>query len=277
MDFSHVIASIKGNKTCQDIGYSNKRLGEFTEKTLGNVALMLPVRLGIPQVFCPEPEEGNGNMSLFGSGRDKNGTHYNYGTEFHHLSALPLATAVRYLLDETSTRMDLYCRLMWENDLLGDSWRDLPHTLREEPKLLAFCAGMDDRFYRRPTSTHSGNVAASEAICPGYGEEYERGRIIMGKHVGRDHKFGSRIRDYISFGIAMELTDEAPKNFTFMVNIGRYPYPHSDTHGWLREFPADPADTPKSIAEKILDAVQIKPLNAPEEEATETQNTGMRM
>lgn len=276
MRFSDVTASVADKDRSGVMFSSDRGMIEFANKVMEAVARDLPKRLGISPVFCPMPGEGSGGIFRFGKGRDEMGFRYDYGSELHYLAALPLTSAVRWLLDNTSTRMDKYAGFLRDSGY-GGAGDGLDEMLRNEAAI-AFCAGLDDRWYRRPTMSREENIAASEKLCPSFGEHYERGRTIINRLLGRGVQSpdaGSRIRDYISFGIAMDFRPET--TFMFMANIGRWPYPHSDTHNWLAEFPANASDTADSIAEKLLGVVQIEQLRPTEAAPTETESAGMRM
>lgn len=255
MNFSDVIAEVGNNTNPSTVALSaNHSMIRFAQKTLEEVAKQLPERLGINPIFCPKKEDVGGGIFRFGKGKDQHGLNYDYHNELHYLMALPMASAVRWLLDGKGDHMEMYGDILRENAYMGHRGETL-HQLLCREEALAFCAGMDDRWYRRPM-TREANIAESEEACPGFGEDYERGRLAMLRC-----KRGSRIRNYLSFGIVTDFTEttRAFSSFSFMVNVHRNPYPPSDTRRWLSEFAAHAGDTPQEVAERVLDAVSPRP------------------
>lgn len=253
----------------------------FLVDTLKTMARLLPNKIQIDPVFCPNEKNIDiGNIAYDVQYGWKTGqTMEKHSSWF--TAALPLPTAVRYLLDGKSARHDEYISLLRGH--FTDYFKTpLAELLRREPQAIAFCHGLDNHVdweypacKRKimPEAIHASTDPINHSPGPRYINWYTKGREAakyIGKEniaTGKEWQFGI-IYDYLC--IAMEI-----ENGNIICNIGfsDKPSPSSDDLQYMREIDTRDVDSPESLGLKIM--TYFQPEQRLQEETQESPSMQM--
>lgn len=187
-----------------------------------------------------------------------------YGRERHYQGMRDIPRPMRLFLDDYCLHEREWLKVLGEQGYVTGN-ATLAETLAASPEALAFMLGANDRRARANYNTDEKNLALSEEIVPGYGEEYEAGRLFgdrvtVYKYDG-DHKgiFGKdRVRPrvqrerihlclVINEGAKLPLVMAECRIEAYGGGIG------SVNKNWEVRITPNREDTPADVARKIID------------------------
>lgn len=187
-----------------------------------------------------------------------------YGRERHYQGMRDIPRPMRLFLNDYCLHEREWLKVLGEQGYVtGDT--TLAETLAASPEALAFMLGANDRRARANYNTDEKNLALSEEIVPGYGKEYEAGRLFGdrvttykydGNHKGifgkdRVHSCVQRERIYLCLVI-----NEGAELPLVMAQCGTQPYGgriESVEKDWEVCLTPNRKDTPADVARKIID------------------------